>query len=246
MILRLTITSVFLLSLWAGFVKFFDLPIYILPSPDDVFFKLIDSLFIILNHSFITCLEIIIGYVCGTFFGMVTALTMSHFSTFRQLIQPLLLITQAIPVFVIAPLIILWCGYGMASKIIMITFLLYFTITSNFYDGLKRTPQHFLDMAQLMKVSRLKTLLHIQIPSALPQLFSGLRLGAAFAPIAALIGEWVGASQGLGFLILDSYTRVEMPLLFACLFVLILISLSFYHIVFYLTRRFTPWIEEKI
>lgn len=245
MMIRLCITSLFLIFCWWFFVFAFDLPTYILPSPDLVFMRLMNAMPLLLDHCIITFSEIIIGFMTGTFLGVLTACLMLYFPFFRLMIYPLLLITQTIPVFVIAPLIVLWCGYGMFSKIIMITLLLYFKIASTFYDGLCRTPFQFLEMAQLMRANRFKTLLYIQFPSALPQLFSGLKLGAVFAPIAALVGEWVGASRGLGFLILDAYTRMDMPLLFAALFVHILMSVCFYHFVTLSTQKFTPWIQEK-
>lgn len=242
---RMTLTGLFLLSLWALVTSVFHIPLFIFPDPFSVFKALCSQIELLFEHAQITCLEIILGYSAGTGFGILTGLLMAQFKIFRDVVRPLLLILQAIPVFVIAPLFILWCGYGVFSKILMITFLLYFTIASNLYDGLMRTPSQFLDMAKMMKLSSFRILLYIRFPMALPQLGTGLRLGAAFAPLAALVGEWVGASKGLGFLILGAYGRADMPFLFAAILMLILISLFLYHLVLWGTRKLTFWQEEQ-
>ena len=119
-----------------------------------------------------------------------------------------------------APLLTLWFGYGIWSKIAMALLIIYFPVTSAFYDGLMRTPQGFLDLKQTMGAKALRTMVYIRIPSAIPSLMSGIRLAAVYAPIGAIIGEWVGASKGLGYLMLRANGEVKTDLMFAALVVL--------------------------
>jgi len=135
-------------------------------------------------------------------------------------IRPILVFTQAIPVFALAPILTLWFGYGMGSKVAMALLIIYFPVTSSFYDALMRTPPGWVAQAQVMGASPLRTLWLIRIPAALPGYLSGLRLAAVYAPIGAVIGEWVGASKGLGYLMLLANGRAKVDLMFASLIVL--------------------------
>nr|WP_201258159.1 ABC transporter permease subunit [Piscirickettsia litoralis] len=117
----------------------------------------------------------------------------------------------------------------------------FFPVASNFFDGLKSTPQGYLDLAHTMNANKWRTLWYIRIPKALPQLATGIRIATAIAPIGAIVGEWVGASAGLGFLMLNANARMQISLMFACLFVVILFSLILYSIIDKLLTRFIFW-----
>jgi ABC-type nitrate/sulfonate/bicarbonate transport system permease component len=156
---------------------------------------------------------------------------------------PLMIISQAIPTFAIAPLLVIWFGYGMASKIICTILMIFFPITSAFFDGLRQTERHWLDLAKTMNAKKIRLFYYIRIPAALPRLASGMRIAAVFAPIGAVIGEWVGASGGLGFLMLNANARMQIDLMFAALCVLILLSLLLYFIIDRICARF---IFEKV
>jgi putative hydroxymethylpyrimidine transport system permease protein len=146
-------------------------------------------------------------------------------------VQPVLVLTQALPVFALAPLFTLWLGYGMASKILVAVLIIYFPVASAFFDGLMQTPKAWLNLGKVMGASPKQLLWHIQIPAALPQLASGLRLAAVYAPIGAIIGEWVGASEGLGYLMLLANGRAKIDLMFAALLVLALLTLCLHYAV---------------
>ena len=144
---------------------------------------------------------------------------------------------QAIPIFAIAPILTLWVGYGMWSKIIMTMTIIYFPITMAFYDGLKRIDPMLVNMAKLMGASKITMLTKIRIPHALPHLSSGLKLAAAFAPMGAVIGEWVGASKGLGYLMLYTGGRVQIDLMFSAIIILAIFTLLLYDLTSYITKR---------
>ena len=163
---------------------------------------------------------------------------------------PILIISQAIPVFAIAPLLVLWLGYGIASKVGMASIIIFFPITTNFYDGLRKTETGWIELAKTMtnnsKKSIFLILWHIRIPAALPSLGSGLRVGAAVAPIGAIVGEWVGSGAGLGFLMLQANARVQIDLMFAALFVIAIVAVILYYTVDNFVKLLAPWQKDNI
>jgi putative hydroxymethylpyrimidine transport system permease protein len=230
-----------LLLLWQAIAVGFKLPEYILPTPIEVFLAWIHSAGLIGAQSIPTLIETLLGFIIGSLLGIFAALTMTLCRPAKLWLLPILLASQAIPTFAIAPLLVIWLGYGMASKIATTVIMLFFPVTSSFFDGLKRTDPQYLDLAKTMNASRFKTLLHIRIPSALPSLASGLRVAATLAPIGAVVGEWVGSSQGLGFLMLNANARMEISLMFASLFTIAVFTLILYFSVDMALNKLIPW-----
>ena len=161
--------------------------------------------------------------------------------TLSSWLLPVLIVSQAIPVFALAPILMLWFGYGMASKVVMAALIIFFPVTSACYDGLRRTPNEWIELANTMEASKLQMLWQIRLPAAMPSLASGLRVAAATAPIGAVIGEWVGSSRGLGYLMLHANARMQVDTVFAALIVLACLSLFLYFGVDYLLRRLIYW-----
>lgn len=199
-------------------------PHFILPSPIRVAEALWSNLELIIEHAGITIAEVIIGLVIGSLLGAVTAIQLMMSPLARRFLLPVLVFSQAVPVFALAPILTLWLGYGLASKIAMAVLIIYFPVASNFFDGLRRTDSGLLDLAQVMGANPSRVLWRLRVPAALPSLGSGLRLAAVYAPIGAVIGEWVGASKGLGYLMLLANGRAKIDLMFASLFVLALFT----------------------
>jgi putative hydroxymethylpyrimidine transport system permease protein len=150
------------------------------------------------------------------------------FNPMRYFFGPIVLMSQAIPTFALAPLLVLWFGYGISSKIMTVILMLFFPITHSFYEGLKQTPQPWLDMANTMTGKPFRILWHIRIPAAFPNLAIGIRLATVIAPLGAVISEWIGSSEGLGYLILNASAKLETDLMFACILTLMLVSLLMY------------------
>jgi putative hydroxymethylpyrimidine transport system permease protein len=244
-LLREITITIALILLWQSIVTIFNLPPYILPTPILVLKSFQHYGVLILQQSIPTAIEATLGFIISFLLGTFGALVLVYFRPMRLWFLPVLLISQALPTFAIAPLLVIWFGYGMASKIVTTVLMLFFPITSSFYDGLRRTPQGYLDLAQTMNATKLQTLRRIRIPNALPSLGSGLRVAATFAPMGAVIGEWVGASKGLGFLILNANSRMQIDLMFATLFVLIVLTLIFYFSIDLLIKSTIFWDNEK-
>lgn len=242
LLLRGLMVTLFLLVVWQCLVTLFRLPPYILPTPLQIITSLIQHAQLISHELIPTLIETLLGLFFGILLGMLLAMSIALSRTLHTLLLPLLLTSQALPVFAIAPLLVIWFGYGITAKILTTTLMLFFPITNNFLDGLKQTPQHYLDMAQLMNSSRWQILYQIRFPAALPNLASGIRLATVMAPLGAIIGEWVGSSHGLGFLLLNANAQMQIDLMFAVLLVIILLSISIYFLVDKLLYLATPWL----
>jgi putative hydroxymethylpyrimidine transport system permease protein len=229
------------ITIWWLIQYITDSPSYILPSPYRVFLSIKNNLHLLAYHSIITFLEILVGFILGLIFGMYTGILFIISKSMRKWMLPFIVLTQAIPVFAIAPILTLWIGYGIWSKIIMTVLIIYFPITIAFYDGLKRIDPMIINLAKMMGANTFSMLLKIRIPFALPQLSSGLKLAAAFAPMGAVIGEWVGSSEGLGYLMLYASGRVQIDLMFSSIIILAIFTILLYNFVSYVSNIITRW-----
>ncbi len=243
-ILRPVIIFLGLLGVWQAVVFLTGAPHYILPGPDLVARALLAQWREIAGHAGVTAMEILLGLLLGTGLGALSAVTIASFAPARRWLLPVLVVSQAIPVFALAPVLVLWFGYGLASKVAMATLIIYFPVTAAFFDGLRRTEPGWLDLARTMGGTRYRILRHVRIPAALPAFASGLRIATAVAPIGAIVGEWVGASSGLGYLMLQANARMQVALMFAALLVLALFAVGLYALVDAGLRRALPWQVE--
>lgn len=225
------------LALWQGILWVTALPPFLLPSPRAVVDALILNRAEIAHAALFTGAEVLAGFAIGAGLGAVLAITMAASRRITGVLQPLLTFSQTIPIFALAPILTLWLGYGMAPKIAMTVLIVFFPVASAFLDGLLRTPQAALDLAQVMGASRWRIMRHLRIPAALPQLATGLRLAAVYAPIGAVIGEWVGGARGLGALMIHANGRMKTDLVFAALLVLSLLTITFAKTVSVILRR---------
>lgn len=222
---RLILVTVALFLFWHFLVISADLPKFILPSPFLVMQTFVSNFSLILKHAVVTGSEIILGLLAGTVLGSFTAICLAISPVARTIVRPMMVLSQALPVFALAPLLTLWLGYGLWPKILMALLIIYFPVTSAFFDGLMNTPKGMLDLSRVMNGTPWRIMLNLRIPAAVPGLASGLRLAAVYAPIGAIIGEWVGASEGLGYLMLLANGRAKIDLMFAALIVLVVMTL---------------------
>ncbi|MEM7507973.1 MAG: ABC transporter permease [Pseudomonadota bacterium] len=238
------LTLVVAIGLWEALVQITGVQRFILPSPVAVAEAMWKYRVSLTEHGLTTLLEIVLGIVIGVTLGALTAFLFMVSKAARQQGQPLMVVSQAIPVFALAPILTLWIGYGIWSKIAMATIIIFFPVTVTFYDGLRRTDPGLLDLARMMRAGPLRTLFLIRAPAALPALASGLKLAAVYAPIGAVIGEWVGASRGLGYLMLRANGEVKTDLMFAAVVVLACLAVALYGVVSLLAARLARWRPE--
>lgn len=245
-LLRPLIVALGLTFLWQCIVWTTDVPKYILPGPLLVLHTLFEQWPLLLRHAGVTLVEILLGLLLGVGAGLLSALSLATWGGLRRWLLPLLVISQAIPVFALAPVLMLWLGYGMASKIAMAMLIIYFPVTAACFDGLRHTPGDYLKLARTLGASRWALLLQVQLPAALPAFGSGLRVAAAVAPIGAVVGEWVGSSTGLGYLMLNANARMQVDLMFAALVVLALLAVTLYFLIDALARALMPWQRDQL
>ncbi len=219
------VATVLAILLWQAVVWATGVARFILPPPGLVAQTIWENRALLAEHAMITMAEVLIGLLLGAILGFITAVALVASPVARALVRPILVFSQTVPVFALAPILTLWLGFGLWSKITMALIIIYFPVTSSFFDALMRTNRDWLGMAQVMGASPARIMWHIRIPSALPGFASGLRLAAVYAPIGAVIGEWVGASRGLGYLMLLANGRAKTDLMFAALIVLAVLTM---------------------
>jgi len=244
-IIRLIFIAVGLVLVWQTIVLLTHVPPYILPGPLNVAKAALTHAGPLFDHAMTTLFEIIAGLLIGTLLGTLSALSMIASFSLKRWLLPVLVISQAIPVFALAPLLVLWFGYGMSSKIAMAVLIIFFPVTAAFYDGLRSTEPEWLELAQVMNAKPLAVIRHIRIPAALPAFASGLRVATAVAPIGAVVGEWVGSSKGLGFYMLHANARMQIDIMFAALVVLGVLSLTIYFSVDWAMIKIVYWQKEE-
>ena len=232
------VSAALLVAIWQALVMVTGWPKFILPGPVLVAETVWESRALLIEHALYTITEVLIGLALGAVLGGLSAIGLAASPIARALVRPMLVFSQAIPVFALAPILTLWLGYGLGSKIAMALIIIYFPVTSSFFDALMRTNPEWLGLARVMGVKGWRVMWHIRIPAALPGFASGLRLAAVYAPIGAIIGEWVGASKGLGYLMLLANGRAKTDLMFAALIVLAVFTLALHASVSRLAGRY--------
>jgi len=241
---RPLVTAVGLIAVWFVVAKVSGTPAYLLPDPASVAKALWSQRHLLLWSTGTTLAETALGLLIGTVLGSLVALGMVFSPLMQRWLMSLLLLSQAIPVFALAPLLVLWFGFGMASKVVMAVLVIFFPITASFSDGLRRTELGWLDLARTMNASPFSMLRHVRLPAALPAFGSGLRVATAIAPIGAVVGEWVGASAGLGYVMLNANARIQTDVMFAALFVLAMMAILLWVLVDRVLKRLLYWAPD--
>ncbi len=240
------VTGAGALALWEIAVRALDTPAYVLPAPSRVAATLLHQAPLLWRDALVTGGEMLGGLLIGTLGGVVVALAMAQSRLLERAVGPLLVVAQALPVFAIAPLLVVWFGFGVASKLAMAGLIIFFPVSTSLFEGLRRTDPGLIDLARLNGASRRDTLFLIRLPAALPALGAGLRVAAAVAPLGAVVGEWVGSSSGLGLVMLHANARMQTDTVFAGLTILVAFSLALWAAVGALTRRLTFWAPDTL
>jgi len=231
-----------LLSWWLV-SHFAGLPAFILPSPEQVALRLwkaiMDGSLII--HTAATLMEVLLGLVSGTLAAVTLGYAIAKSRLFERLVSPFLVATQAIPIVAIAPLLVIWFGPGIFSKVLICALIVFFPVLVNTVVGVRAVPRPFHDLMQSLRATRGQILRMLEVPAALPVLLGGLRIGATLSVIGAVVGELVGSDHGLGFLVNAGRGQYDTALVFVAVFTLIALALTLYALVSFLERRLLVW-----
>ena len=214
---------------------------YILPAPSTVAVKIQSMWAILAYHTWVTAVEIMAGFLMAVVAGVGLGLVMVYVKWFELVVYPWVIVSQVVPKVAIAPLFIIWLGFGELPKIVIAFLIAFFPILVDTLIGLKSVEQEPVFLLRSMGAGRLRTFWYLRLPTALPNVFAGLRVGMTLATVGAIIGEFVGANEGLGYLLLFANGIIDTPLLFAALVILSGLALVFYWAVVVVERLFIPW-----
>ena len=221
------VTFLIILIIWQFIVVGFDIPQYILPAPTDilsVFFTDYENLYL---HTLVTLNEALLGFILSIIIALVIGILMDFIPIFKKCFYPIMLITQTIPTITIAPLLIIWFGFGILPKILMVTLTCFFPILISFVDGLENIDKDYLNLFKTMNASKLNTFIHLKFPMSMDKLFSGLKISSTYAIMAATVAEWLGGTQGLGVYMVRSKSAYALDKVFASTIIVVISSLIF-------------------
>ena len=233
------------LGIWESAVHLFEIPRYILPAPSKIVVTLFAKHAQLLKHTLVTLEEMLLGFLLAVSIGVPLAVLMFEFPALEKAFYPYVIGSQTVPVFAIAPLLVLWFGFGIASKVIMAALIVFFAIVLNTLDGLKSTDPDTVNLFRILRATRWQILWKVRIPSALPFIFSGAKIGISISTIGAVIGEWVGAKAGLGYLMLYANGQLQISLVFSAIFCLTILGLSLFGLMTLLERYAMPWRQHQ-
>lgn len=222
---------------WEGAVYVFKTPEYLLPAPSGVFMALIDSFPLLMRHTTVTLLEVVSGFLASLVLSIVISLLMVKYKTLYRIMWPYMIVSQTIPLYVLAPLFMIWFGFGILPKILIVVLICFFPITVGLVQGLTSTEPELDELLIIMRATPRQILWKVKVPQALPQFFSGLKIAAAYSVTGAVLSEWAGAKEGLGIYLTRAMTTFKTAALFADVFIIIILSLGIFFLISFIEKK---------
>jgi ABC-type nitrate/sulfonate/bicarbonate transport system permease component len=216
---------------------------WILPPPSRVLVSLVESFYLIVKHTKITLYESMVGFIGAIIISFILALLMDSIPVLKKALYPILIISQTIPIITVAPLFIIWFGYDLLPKIIIVGLVCFFPIAVSFIGGLESTDREMYDLLKSMGATKIQIFRILKLPGAMPSLFSGLKIAATYSIMGAVIGEWLGAKAGLGEFMRRSMHSFAVDRTFAAILVITLLSLGIFWIISLLEIHLMPWMR---
>jgi NitT/TauT family transport system permease protein len=228
---------------WQLLARYSGLPNFILPSPLSVWSRFLRAVGdgSLLYHTAITLLEIVLGLLAGVLFATLVGYILAKSRSLERIMSPYLVASQAVPVVAIAPLLVIWLGDGILSKVVICALIVFFPVLVNTIVGIRAVPISLYDLMHSLHASRPQILWKVEVPASLPVFLGGLRIGATLSVIGAIVGELVDAEEGLGFLLQLGDFQYDTPMVFVAVFTLITLALMLYGIVTLLEKKFLKW-----
>ncbi len=230
-----------LASRWQPLLEFFNLQPFLVPAPSEIAQALWSDRGLLLENAGVTALEVVLGLAIALVTGCLLAVGLHLSPLARRSVYPLLVASQTIPIIAIAPILVVWFGFGIGPKLAVVALICFFPVTVNALDGLRSVDPELTRMMRTLDASRLTILRRVEAPSTLPFLFSGVRIASVIAVIGAVFGEWSGADSGLGHLILVAQGQLQTARVFAAVVVLSLMALALFGLLALLEKKFAWW-----
>ncbi len=235
-----------LLASWVLICWIGNLPTVVLPTPDKVLRAFVGRFDLLLSEAWFTLKETLGGFLLALLVGLPISIGIANSRPLNLMFYPLLVALQSVPKVALAPIIMIWLGTGMQSKLAIVWLVAFFPIIVDTTAGLRATPKELLELAHSLRASSLQIFLKIQFPAALPFILTGAKVGMTLAVIGAVIGEFVSSSEGLGYLLLSATSQLDTPLAFAALFVLSLLGILSYLLVEFVEVLVAPWLPPLL
>lgn len=229
------------LAIWQAGVMIYKMPVYLLPAPTDIAHTFIDEFPKLLRNGWITTYEMLLGYGLAVGIAIPLAVAITSSKRFDEFVMPTLLFFQVVPKVAVAPLFLVWFGVGALPKILVAFLISFFPIVIDAAVGLRSMSPEMTDLARSMGATRMQVFTRFRLPVSLPYLFSGLKVAATLAIAGAVVGEFVGADKGLGYLLLVTNSNMETSLMFATIVALTIIGLAFFYLVEFVEAILIPW-----
>jgi putative hydroxymethylpyrimidine transport system permease protein len=226
---------------WDWIAEALNIEPFLIPAPSDVADSLWQDRELLADNAWVTVQEVLLGFAIAAVLGFVFAVVLHLSDLLRRAFYPLLMASQTVPVIAIAPILVVWLGFGIGPKLAIIALVCFFPITVNTLDGLRSVDAELPRMMRTLYASRTQTLRRVEVPSALPFLFSGAKIAAVISVIGAVFGEWSGADEGLGHLILVSQAQLQTARVFAAVVVLSALAIAMFGLLALLERRVAWW-----
>ena len=239
------LTFIVIVALWAAAVPIFKIPAYLLPGPGSVFSRVVTDAPMLWNHSVVTLTEILLGFGLTVLTAIPLGLVIALSPLAKQIGYPPLMLMQLVPKIAVAPLFLVWLGFGIESKVLLTVLMTFFPLLLASISGFQILDTRFLYLTQSMGATRWQTFRYLRFPAALPVIFSGVKTSATIAATAAIVAEFVGANRGLGFVLLRGTGTMDLELVFAVLVVLTVIGIAINYIVEFSEWAMTPWQRAK-
>jgi NitT/TauT family transport system permease protein len=239
------LTFLAMIGLWWGVVELFKIPAYLLPGPQAVFSRLVTNSSLLWTHSQVTLTEIILGFGITIVTAIPLGLLIALSPLSKQLVYPPIMLMQLVPKIAVAPLFLVWLGFGMESKVLLTVLLTFFPLLIASISGFQILDDRLLYLTQSMGATSWQTFRYLRFPAALPVIFSGIKTSATIAATAAIVAEFVGANRGLGYVLLRGTSTMDIELVFAVLVVLTLIGVAVNYVVEFCEWAMTPWQRAK-
>jgi ABC-type nitrate/sulfonate/bicarbonate transport system permease component len=235
------LVALLVLVVWEALVRLFGVPAFLLPGPSTIAGAFWESRDLLLRHAGPTAGEAVMGFLVAVIAGALSGLLINRSTLAERSLYPWLVVSQTLPTVAIAPILVTWLGYGQLPKVLVVTLFCFFPITVATVDGLRATDPDLVRLMRSFGATRWRIFSMVEAPGALPFLFGGVRLAVTYCVIGAVVGEWVGSSEGLGFLMIQDKAQFEIPRLFAEISLLSVMGVSLFLLVALLQRLAAPW-----
>ena len=234
-----------ILFIWQISIDKWKVPQYILPSPRDISISLVNIFPSLTKHIYATLQAALIGFLISILLALILAILMDNVKLIKKCIYPILVVSQTVPIIALAPLFVIWFGFGVLPKIIVVVLVCFFPMVISLIDGLESVDKDMVNLLKTMGANKFQIFTMVKLPSSTVNFFSGLRIAATYSIMGAVIGEWLGGDKGLGVYMLRAKKSYALDRMFAVIIIIVILSMTLFGLLYLLQYFFTPWSRNK-